>query len=200
LPVILSTGMSYLSEVDEARRVLYSSGCPGMVLLHCVSRYPAEPGDLNLRSMVTLGDVFGEPYGFSDHSTGHLAAIAAASMGACFIEKHFTLDKNLPGPDHKLSADPDEMKALVDGVRYVEKTLGCEAKQPTSEELRDRHLGRRGCYASKDIKKGAALSTGNVKFTRPEGEIPGCLWERIKGRRSARDIAKGKPIGWGDVE
>jgi sialic acid synthase SpsE len=197
VPVILSTGMSRLSEVDEARRVLYESGCPGMVLLHCVSRYPARPADLNLRSMVTLGDVFGELYGFSDHSMGYLAAIAAVAMGAKFIEKHFTIDKKLPGPDHKLSTDPDEMKALVYSVRYVEKALGREAKRPTPEELRDRHLGRRGCYAARDIRTGEKLSESNIKFTRPEGIIPAKLWPTIKGRKTSRPINQGEPIDWG---
>jgi len=200
VPAILSTGMSHLSEVDEARRVLYESGCPGMVLLHCVSRYPARPADLNLRSMVKLGEVFGELYGFSDHSIGYLAAIAAVAMGAKFIEKHFTIDKSLPGPDHKLSADPREMKALVDGVRYIEKALGHDTKQPTTEELRDRHLGRRGCYAARDIHRGEKLYESNIKFTRPEGVIPAKLWERIKGRKVLRAIKKREPIDWGMLE
>jgi N-acetylneuraminate synthase/N,N'-diacetyllegionaminate synthase len=200
VPVILSTGMSFLSEVDEARRALYESGCPGMVLLHCVSRYPAKPGDLNLRSMVKLGEVFNELYGFSDHSVGYLAAVTAAAMGANFIEKHFTLDKNLPGPDHKLSADPEEMKALVDGVRYVEKALGRGTKEPIEEELRDRHLGRRGCYAAKDIKRGEKLTSSKVKFTSPEGVIPAKLWERIEGRKTSKAVKKGKPIDWGMLE
>jgi sialic acid synthase SpsE len=200
MPVILSTGMSYLSEVDEARRVLYESGCPGMVLLHCVSRYPAEPVDLNLRSMVKLREAFGELVGFSDHSIGITAAITAAALGANFIEKHFTLDKNLPGPDHKLSAGPHEMKALVDAVRYVEKALGKGIKEPTSEELRDRHLGRRGCYAAKDLRKGARLTRSSVKFTRPEGAVPAKLWERVKGRKLARGVKKGDVSDWGMME
>lgn len=200
LPVILSTGMSHLSEVDEARGALYESGCPGMVLLHCVSRYPAKPGDLHLRSMVTLGKVFSEIYGFSDHSQGYLAGVAAVAMGAKFVEKHFTLDKNLPGPDHKLSADPAEMKALVDGIRYVEKALGRETKQPTKDELRDRYLGRRGCYAAKDLKKGETLTESKVKFTRPEGEIPAKLWDFIRGRKLRRAVRKGEPMDWGMLE
>ena len=197
VPVILSTGMSYISEVDEARRLLYEAGCPGMVLLHCVSRYPADPEDLNLLSMIHLAETFDEPVGFSDHSVGYIAAITAAALGASFIEKHFTIDKNLPGPDHKLSANPHEMKALVDGVRYVETALGEGVKQPTAEELRDRHLGRRGCYAAKDIKKGTKLTNTNIKFTRPQGKIPAKLWHKIKGKKLTRNIKKGQPIEWG---
>ena len=194
VPVILSTGMSYIAEVDEARRLLYDSGCPGMVLLHCVSRYPAKPADLNLRSMVKMGEVFAEPYGFSDHSIGILAAIGAVAMGAKFIEKHFTIDKSLSGPDHKLSADPEDMKALVDAVRYIEKSLGRDTKQPTSEELRDRRLGRRGCYASRDIRAGEKLALSNIKFTRPEAAIPAKLWPTIDGRKTSRPILKSEPI------
>jgi len=197
MPVILSTGMSYISEVDEARRLLYDSGCPGMVLLHCVSRYPTAPKDLNLLSMIHLADTFDEPVGFSDHSVGYIAAITAAALGASFIEKHFTLDKNLPGPDHKLSADPAEMKELVKGVRYAEKALGDGVKQPTAEELRDRHLGRRGIYAAKDMKKGVKLSKSNIKFTRPEGNIPTTLWERVEGKKTTRNVKKGEPLDWG---
>ena len=197
MPVILSTGMSHLSEVDEARRLLYDSGCPGMVLLHCVSRYPAEPGDLNLLAMIHLADAFDEPVGFSDHSVGYIAAITAAALGASFIEKHFTLDKDLPGPDHKLSADLGEMKELVKGVRYAEKALGSGIKQPTKEELRDRHLGRRGIYAAKDMKKGAKLTKSNIKFTRPEGNIPAKLWHKLQGKKLSRNIRKGEPLDWG---
>ncbi len=200
LPVILSTGMSHLSEVDEARRVLYGSGCPGMVLLHCVSRYPAAVESLNLLSMMHLYEAFGEPVGFSDHSMGYLAAVTSAALGACFIEKHFTTDKKLPGPDHKLSADPVEMKALVEGVKYAQKAFGSGVKEPTPEELRDRHLGRRGCYASKDLKKGTKLTESNVKFTRPEGKVPAKLWERIEGRKISRGVRKGEALDWGMVE
>ncbi len=200
LPVILSTGMSHISEVDEARRVLYENGCPGMVLLHCVSRYPAQPRDLHLRSMVTMGHIFSEIYGFSDHSQGYLASVAAVAMGAKFVEKHFTVDKSLPGPDHMLSADPDEMNTLVESIRYVEKALGRETKEPTEEELRDRFMGRRGCYAARDLKKGETLTESKVRFTRPEGEIPSKLWQFIRGRKLARDVKKGTPIDWGMIE
>ena len=200
IPVILSTGMSYLSEVDEARRILYESGCPSMVLLHCVSRYPAKAENLNLHGMVKLKDAFDEVVGFSDHSEGVMAAQAAVAMGAKFIEKHFTLDKTLGGPDHALSADPGEFLELVESIRFIEKAMGAKLKEPTSEELRDRALGRRGCYASKNLKRGEKLTSSKVKFTRPEGTIPSSDWINIEGRKLRKTVKKGKPFDWGMLE
>jgi N,N'-diacetyllegionaminate synthase len=196
LPVILSTGMSYLNEVRESREVLLDAGCPGIVLLHCVSRYPAQPEDLNLNTIRTLLNEFPDPVGFSDHTEGIWASIASVALGARFIEKHFTLDKNLPGPDHALSAEPDELRAIVDGSRKVFNSLGDGVKKPTDDELKNRHLGRKGVYASKDIAPGQVLCADDVKLLRPEGEIKAADLKNVIGKKTAKPLCKGDAVIW----
>ena len=133
-PIILSTGMSTLGEIEEALDVIRSEGVEDIALLHCVSNYPARIEDVNLRAMGTLKQAFKLPVGFSDHTLGITAPIAAVALGACVIEKHFTLDRNLPGPDHKASLEADELKEMVKAIREVEKVLGNGIKRPTKEE------------------------------------------------------------------
>jgi sialic acid synthase SpsE len=199
IPVILSTGMSYLEEVRAAREVLLNSGCPDLVLLHCVSRYPTLPYELNLGAIRVLLSKFPEVIGFSDHTEGTWAAPAAVALGARFIEKHFTLDKTLPGPDHCLSAEPRELSIIVEASRNVFDSLGVGIKEPSDKELENRHLGRKGLYAARDITPGEVISACDVSIQRPEGEISAKELPLILGRVVSRQIAQGKPFMWESI-
>ncbi|MFZ2410168.1 MAG: N-acetylneuraminate synthase [Candidatus Methanoperedens sp.] len=167
LPIILSTGMSTLDEVAEAVSVIKEAGCKDLILLHCTSNYPARVEDCNLRAMKTMADALGVPVGYSDHTSGIYVSLAAAAMGACVIEKHFTLDKNLPGPDHKASLEPGELKEMVYGIRLVEKALGSPVKAPVESELEVRNVARKSIVAKVDIPAGTLIVEDMLSFKRP---------------------------------
>jgi len=194
LPVILSTGMSYLDEVRRARDVLVKAGCDKLAILHCVSRYPVRPEELNLRAIETLSREFPDVIGFSDHTEGTWAAPAAVAIGARFIEKHFTLDRSLPGPDQSLSVEPGELRALVDAVGSVFSALGDGEKKPCSAELEKRHLGRKGLYASRDLASGTVLTAEDIKLSRPEGEIGAMELSNVLGKIVRVSISAGDEI------
>lgn len=198
-PVILSTGMSYLSEVDEAVRVIRESGCDQLVLLHCVSNYPADPADVNLRAMHTMAAAFQVPVGYSDHTLGIEVAIAAVALGACVIEKHFTLDRDLPGPDHRASLEPDELRELVAGIRMVEQALGNGAKRPAPSEMQNRLVVRRSLAAAVDLSEGTIISPEMLKAVRPATGIPPHLIEYVVGRKLRRSIQAGEALSWSDL-
>lgn len=181
-PITLSTGMSYLSEVDEAVRVIRNAGCDQLVLLHCVSNYPADPADANLRAMRTLETAFGVPVGYSDHTLGIEVAIAAVALGACVIEKHFTLDRNLPGPDHRASLEPDELAALVRGVRTAEAALGHGRKEPAASEVNTAAAARRSLVAARDIPAGTTLTEELIAIKRPGIGLPPAMRSHLVGR------------------
>lgn len=166
-PMILSTGMSYLSEVDEAVRVVRGAGCDQLILLHCVSNYPADPADANLRAMQTMARAFQVPVGYSDHILGIEVALAAVALGACVIEKHFTLDRNLPGPDHRASLEPVALKSMVQGIRIVERAVGVISKVPTASEIANREVARRSLVAIQDIPAGLIIHQEMVAARRP---------------------------------
>ena len=199
-PIILSTGMSYLSEVDEAVRVIHDAGCDQLVLLHCVSNYPADPADANLRAMQTMATAFQVPVGFSDHTPGIEVALAAVALGACVIEKHFTLDKDLPGPDHRASLEPHGLQALVTGIRTVELALGSGAKRPAQSEADNRLIVRRSLAAAFDIPEGAVLRSDMLRALRPASGISPALVEHVVGRRVRRSLMSGQLITWSDLE
>ena len=199
-PIILSTGMSYLSEVDEAVRVLRGAGCEELVLLHCVSNYPANPADANLRAMRTMAAAFQVPIGFSDHTPGIKVALAAVALGACVLEKHFTLDKGLPGPDHRASLEPQELQSLVAGIRTVEMALGNSAKLPARSESDNRLIVRRSLAATSDIPKGAILKADMLRAIRPGSGISPTLLEHVVGRRVKRPLTPNQLITWSDLE
>lgn len=199
-PIILSTGMSYLSEVDEAVRVIRDAGCDQLVLLHCVSNYPADPADANLRAMQTMATAFHVPVGYSDHTPGIEVALAAVALGACVIEKHFTLDKNLPGPDHRASLEPHELQALVAGIRTVELALGNGAKRPARSEVDNRLVVRRSLAAASDIPEGTVLRSDMLQALRPASGISPALVEHVVGRRVRRSLKSGQLIAWSDLE
>jgi N-acetylneuraminate synthase/N,N'-diacetyllegionaminate synthase len=196
--MIISTGLASLDEMDAALTTAQNHGAAGVALLHCVSSYPAPPEDVNLRKIPALAAVFGCPVGFSDHSLGSVAAVGAVAMGACFIEKHFTLDKNLPGPDHAISADPVELRSLVEALRNVEKCLGESRVAPASSEALGRREFRISCVAALDLPAGHCLERTDVAFRRPGTGLPPQAIDWILGRRLGRHVTTGKPLGPAD--
>jgi N-acetylneuraminate synthase/N,N'-diacetyllegionaminate synthase len=197
--IVLSTGMSYLSEVGEAVRVIQDTGNDQLVLLHCVSNYPAAPACANLRAIGTMAVAFQVPVGFSDHTPGIEVSLAAVAMGACMVEKHFTLDKNLPGPDHRASLDPHELKALVRGIRIVESASGDGVKRPAQSERDNRELVRRSLAAGCDIPAGTILTSELLESLRPASGISPTLRQQVVGRKTRRSLAVGQLIEWEDL-
>jgi len=192
--------MSYLSEVDAAVRVIRKAGCEQLALLHCVSNYPADPAEVNLHAMQTMAAAFQVPVGYSDHTPGIEVALAAVVLGACVIEKHFTLDKNLPGPDHRASLEPHELQALGTSIRTVELALGSGAKQPARSEEANRLTVRRSLAAALDIPEGAVLRPDMLKALRPASGISPLLTEHIIGRRLRHSLVTGQLVTWSDLE
>lgn len=190
-PVILSTGMSELAELIEAVSVLNTAGCENPVLLHCVSNYPAEPAEVNLRAMQTMRSAFDVPVGFSDHTEGIDVALAAVALGACVIEKHFTLDRKLPGPDHRASLEPTELRELVRSIRRVEAALGTGRKVPAASEIETTKVARRSLVAARDIPAGSILERDMVVMRRPGTGMSPAMIETLLGRRAVREIAGG---------
>jgi len=199
-PVLLSTGMSCLSEVNDAVRAIRKAGCDQLVLLHCVSSYPAEPADANLRAMQSMAVAFQVPVGYSDHTPGIEVAVAAVALGACVLEKHFTLDKNLPGPDHKASLESHELRALVSAIRTIELALGNGTKRSANSEAHNRLVVRRSLAAAFDIPQGTVLTPDMLKSLRPASGVSPALIERVVGRRASRCLMAGQLINWSDLE
>lgn len=171
-PVLLSTGMSYLSEVDEAVRVLREGGCDQLVLLHCVSDYPADSSHINLRAMATLSAAFDLPVGYSDHTLGAEVAIAAVALGACVLEKHFTLDRGFTGPDHRASLEPEAMAEMVRSLRLVEQSLGHGRKEPTPGETEIAAVVRRSLVLARDLPAGSVVTDDALALQRPGTGLP----------------------------
>ena len=190
-PVILSTGMSTIEEVIEAISVLRNSGCENVILLHCVSNYPADPAEVNLRAMQTMRTAFDVPVGFSDHTEGVEVALAAVALGACVVEKHFTLDRSLPGPDHRASLEPAGLRTLIQGIRKVEKALGNGKKLPTTSELDTAKMARRSLVAARDISAGSILKREMILLKRPGTGLPPTMLESVLGRRIRMNIVGG---------
>lgn len=187
-PIILSTGMSTLEEVKEALRVMRKEGANDIVLLHCVTNYPAKIEELNLKAIETLRSVFEVPVGLSDHSTSIIIPIAAVAMGASVIEKHFTLSKKLPGPDHKASLDPNEFKKMVMGIREVEKALGDGIKRPTKSEEIMKKIIRRSIVAKVPIPKGTIITRDMLEIKRPGTGLEPKYLDKIVGKKACKDI------------
>lgn len=218
-PVILSTGMSTLGDIETALGVLafgYSESreepstaaferCYGsdagrralrdmVTLLHCTTEYPAPLVDVNLRAMATLGAAFGLPVGYSDHTPGITIPVAAAALGAVVVEKHFTLDRSLPGPDHKASLEPGDLRLMVRAIRDVEIALGSPVKQPAASELKNRAVARKSLVAARDIRKGEAFTPENLAIKRPgDGISPACYWDWM-GKFASRDYLRDEKV------
>jgi N-acetylneuraminate synthase/N,N'-diacetyllegionaminate synthase len=199
-PIILSTGMSYLSEIDQAVRAIRSTGCERLILLHCVSNYPADPADVNLRAMQTLALAFDAVVGYSDHTPGIESALGAVALGAAVIEKHLTIDRDLPGPDHKASVEPGEMASLVQGIRTLESALGDGVKKSAPSEEAIRRVARRSLILKKDIKAGDIIEASMLTALRPAGGIDPYLLEFVVGRRAKRSIKAGQMLTWQDLQ
>lgn len=199
LPMVISTGMATLGEVETALDVVRSNGCPGVVLLQCTSNYPALAEDVNLRAMVTMKQTFGVPTGFSDHTMDETMALGAIALGACVYERHFTLDRNMEGPDHRLSTEPDEMKALVEKIRLLEKGLGDPVKKPTATELEMKTFKRRSIVAARDVKQGTVLTQDDLDCKCPGTGISPRFFDIIIGRTARRDLPQDHILNWEDV-
>jgi N,N'-diacetyllegionaminate synthase len=189
--MLVSTGMADLDEIAAALAVIEGAGTPRerVTLLHCTTEYPAPDDEVNLRAMATMRDRFGTAVGYSDHTTGIAIAIAAVALGASVIEKHVTLDRDLPGPDHRASLEPAELAAMVAGIRAVEAALGDGIKQPTPSELRNRPIARKSLVAARPIRAGEPFSPDNLDTKRPGTGLSPMLWDELIGRPATRDYA-----------
>jgi N-acetylneuraminate synthase/N,N'-diacetyllegionaminate synthase len=190
-PTVLSTGMATLADIDDAVRAFRGAGGRELVLLHCTSAYPTPPGEVNLRKMNTLMQAFGCLAGLSDHTDGIEAAIGAVALGACWIEKHFTTDRTLPGPDQRFSADPAGFAALAASVRRMEQELGSGVVGPTATEEGGRRDFRLSCVAARPLAIGAVLTASDVAFRRPGTGLAPKDAEWLIGQRLALAVAKG---------
>ena len=197
--VILSTGMSTLDEVAEAVDWIEDSGDPGLTILHCVSNYPAPASDANLRAMDTLAEAFGWPVGWSDHTLGDAVSLAAVARGATVIEKHFTLDKAMPGPDHAMSLSPEELTGLIAGVRAVEAALGDGIKRPVEAEREIMVVARRSLFAARDIAAGAVVAAEDLIALRPGDGISAARHDEVVGRTATRAIPVGTKLASADL-
>lgn len=188
--VILSTGMATLGEIGAAIDVLEQAGTPraNLTVLHCTTEYPTPMNEVNLRAMQSIHAAFGVAVGYSDHTSGIEVAIAAVALGASVIEKHFTLDRNLPGPDHKASLEPGELKAMVVAIRNIEIALGDGIKRLTPSETRNKPIARKSLVASQTIKAGEAFSAQNITAKRPGTGISPMRWDEVMGRKALRDF------------
>lgn len=195
-PLILSTGVATLGEIEEALETLQKAGAREITLLHCTSNYPTPFEEVNLKAMITLRQAFGLPVGYSDHTRGIEVAIAAAALGACVIEKHFTLDREMEGPDHKASLEPDELAAMVQAIRNVEKALGDGFKRPGPGEREIMRAARRSLVAAVDIAAGVVITPDKLAVKRPGTGIPPKMWDVVVGRRARTDIAADTVITW----
>ena len=198
--IILSTGMSTLGEIEEALEVIREEGVEDIILLHCVTSYPARLEDMNLKAMETLRHTFKLPVGLSDHTLGITIPIAAVALGACVIEKHFTLDKNLPGPDHRASLEPEELKQMVKAIRDVEKALGNGIKRPTKDEEENKRVIRRSIVAKVDIPKGAVITEELLDVKRPGTGIEPKYIEKIAGAKTKVSIRKDEVVDWDRID
>lgn len=198
-PIIMSTGMANLAEIDEAVRTIRKAGGNQLALLKCTSAYPASAEEMNLRTIPHLSQAFGLPTGLSDHTLDIAVAVAAVALGACIVEKHFTLSRDIPGPDSAFSLKPDEFKAMVDAIRTAEKALG-EIHYGVSEREVKSRVFRRSLFVVQDIKTGEPFTEKNVRSIRPGHGLPPKYLEDVLGRRAAKDIARGTPLAWGLIE
>ena len=199
-PIILSTGRSTLDEIEDALSVIRAQNNQKVAILHCVSQYPAPMESLNLRAIDKMKSMFGVPVGFSDHSLGIEAPIAAVALGAVIIEKHLTIDRQLEGPDHAASLEPAEFSQMTQCIRNIEKALGDGEKKPTEEELSEINKVRRGIYLSKNVKQGEPLDESAMTLKRPMEGIPSKYFDLIIGKKILKDAIKDTALSWDMIE
>lgn len=198
-PIILSTGMATLAEVEAAVAVVENAGNKNLILLHCVSNYPAEPQECNLRAMETLRTAFGYPVGFSDHTMGIDIALAAVAMGARVIEKHLTLDTRMEGPDHSSSLNPSEFKTMVEAIRRVESALGTGRKHPTQSELSTKKVVQKAIVARQNLASGTILEEKHLALRRTSGGLPPAMMPMVLGRTVQIDLIENQVLRLEDV-
>jgi N-acetylneuraminate synthase len=194
-PIIMSTGMATLAEIEEAVQTIREAGGTQLALLKCTSVYPALPEEMNLHTIPHLADAFGVPVGLSDHTQGIAVPVAAVALGACIVEKHFTLSRTIPGPDSAFSLEPHEFKAMVEAVRVAEKALGTVYYGVDEEEAKSR-VFRRSLFVVKDIKAGETFTNENVRSIRPGHGLPPKHTVDVLGNRAAMDLKRGTPLAW----
>jgi len=194
--VILSTGMATIGEIEAALDILIEAGTKkeDITVLHANTMYPTPYEDVNLNAMVTIGNTFDIAYGYSDHTLGIEIDIAAVTLGASVIEKHFTLDKTMLGPDHKASLEPDELKTMVNAIRNIEVALGSSIKKPSKSELPNKEVARKSIVAKKDIKKGELFAINNLTTKRPANGISPMLWDNLIGRIASKNYKEDELI------
>jgi len=193
-PIVMSTGMCSLDEIKEAIDVLKDNGTKDIKLLHCNTEYPTPFEDVNLKAMQTMREAFELEVGYSDHTKGIEVPIAAVALGATVIEKHFTLDRNMDGPDHKASLEPDELKLMVESIRNIEKALGNGDKTPSQSEKKNIGVARKSIVAKKNIKYGDILTDENITVKRPGTGISPMKWNEVIGTRAIRDFEEDELI------
>ena len=190
MPIIMSTGMSTLDEVRDALNILLEAGAKKdkITILHCNTEYPTPMEDVNLKAMITIRDELGVNIGYSDHTLGIEIPVAAVAMGAKVIEKHFTLDRTMPGPDHAASLEPEELKAMVAAIRNIEKAMGDGVKKTSKSEDKNIHIVRKSIVAKKSIKKGELFSEENLTIKRPGTGISPMEWDNLINKKSKKDF------------
>ena len=193
-PVVMSTGMCELSEIGAAVKVLRENGTGDIRLLHCNTEYPTPYEDVNLNAMLTLKNTFHLDVGYSDHTAGTEVAIAAAALGATIIEKHFTLDRGMEGPDHKASLEPDEIKAMITSIRRIERAMGTGEKKPSSSERKNIPAARKSIVAKRNIEAGEVLTEDNITLKRPGTGISPMRWYEVLGQKAIRAFAADEQI------
>lgn len=194
-PIVMSTGMCSIPEIGEALEWLKKGGAGGITLLHCNTQYPTPMEDVNLRAMETLRQQFGLPVGYSDHTLGIEVPIGAAALGAVVVEKHFTLDTTMEGPDHRASLEPAELKAMVCGIRNIERALGSREKKPTASEAGNAKAARKSIVARTAIQKGQPFTQENLTVKRPGTGISPMRWFELLGHAAGRDYKEDEVIG-----
>ena len=192
--IILSTGMCTMQEVEDAVNVLDKNDCGKITLLHCTTQYPTAYCDVNLKAMLTLHKKFGYDVGYSDHTQGIEVPIAAIAMGATVIEKHFTLDRNMEGPDHKASLEPQELMSMVRAIRNIEQALGTGEKKPVYAEIANKAVARKSIIAARPINKGEVFTVENITTKRPGNGISPMRWYEVLGKKAIRDFKEDELI------
>lgn len=193
-PVVMSTGMCEMEEIESAIKVLRDNGTDDIRLLHCNTEYPTPFEDVNLRAMQTMRDEFNLEVGYSDHTKGIEVPIAAVALGATIIEKHFTLDRNMEGPDHKASLEPDELVMMVQNIRHIEKALGIGYKTPSPSEIKNKAVARKSIVAKKRIEAGDVFTEDNMTVKRPGSGISPMRWNEVLGTKAIRAFSEDELI------
>jgi len=198
-PMLVSTGMASLGDIERALDTAAAAGARDLMVMHCAVNYPPRFADLNLRAITTLRDAFQIPIGWSDHTPGHTADIVAVTLGACAVEKHFTLSRAQTGPDHPFALEPEELGAMVTAIREAEDALGSSVKRVTDAEADLFRLGRRSLVAARDIPAGGELSRDDIAVKRPGFGIPVDALDQVIGRHAVRDVVSDQVLEWDDL-